>query len=412
MRFLIFIILSAILIGCENDFSTILMPVPNESSIPKGSLSIPQAAKDKIEGVYKVIAGNNNFGNDVVLKWNGESLSVFSGKQAAYFILQSGYQDSTMYFDGYWRAATGSATGLARFKIKKRNGARQLLNNIQPDSIIFTGFFGDGNDIPTRELIFKYDYPLKEDGSSFYIIGHRGGGRNIDRLPHSENSLGMIEFAGHLGANAVELDVRRTKDGVPVLFHDEYLNKRLINEDYFIGKVSDYTFAQLRSFCTLINGEQIPTLEEALKTIVEKTHLKLVWLDMKAPESMSDVISLQQKYLDLAVNLNRDLEMIIGIPDDGILKTFTNVENFENIPSLCELNTEKVIEANSLIWAPRWSLGLLNDQVTDMHAMGKRVFIWTLDDQILIRKFLNEGNFDGFVTNYPTLTAYEYFRQK
>lgn len=401
-----------IIVGCESSISDVAVPVSNSPTKLTDTYPLSDITKKLLEGVYQVKAGKSSFGGDVVLKWSGEKLSIFTGRSFSYFIFNSGYKDSTIFFEGYWRSAISSRTGLTSLIIENYEGAADLLNGIAHDSITISGLYGNGNDAPTKKFLLEYDYPIKVQNSQFYIIGHRGGGRNIDRLPHSENSLGMIKFAEELGANAVELDVKQTKDGIPVLFHDEYMNKRLIKEDYFIGKISDYKFAQLRTFCTLVNGEKIPTLEEALKTVVENTNIKLVWLDVKDPRSIQKVIEIQQQFLDEAENQNRELEILFGIPDESMLNSFVNRQDFEIIPSLCELDERDVIEANSLAWAPRWSLGLLQNEVEEMHAQGKQVFVWTLDDQGLIKKYLREGNFDGIVTNYPSLTAYEYYRQK
>lgn len=49
------------------------------------------------------------------------------------------------------------------------------------------------------------------------LIAHRGGRRG------AENSIDALIHAARLGADAVECDLRRTRDGVPVIFHDDTL---------------------------------------------------------------------------------------------------------------------------------------------------------------------------------------------
>lgn len=56
-------------------------------------------------------------------------------------------------------------------------------------------------------------------------VAHRG-----DPYRHRENTLDSLRSALERGADAVETDVRLTRDGVPVLLHDETL-KRLWQHD-------------------------------------------------------------------------------------------------------------------------------------------------------------------------------------
>ncbi|MFD5143404.1 glycerophosphodiester phosphodiesterase [Streptomyces sp. NPDC058401] len=82
-------------------------------------------------------------------------------------------------------------------------------------------------------------------------VGHRG-----DPYRVRENTLPSIRSAFERGADAVEIDVRTTRDGVPVLLHDEDL-RRLWGHDV---RLEDVTAPQLKE---LTDGG-IPTLREAL----------------------------------------------------------------------------------------------------------------------------------------------------
>jgi glycerophosphoryl diester phosphodiesterase len=413
MRTIFYILLITILlatISCQKELSPVEVPVAKDSAQLKNTTPIAELTKRNLEGIYNVISGTSYFGKQVVLKWNGDYLSVFSWKNSGYFVLQGGFtKDSIFLFAGYWRYAFDSETGLASLSIGSNEGGRELIKGNRSDKITITGFYGNGSANPTNSLTLEYNKPLTKDGSKFWIIGHRGGSRNVDRLPASENSLGMIQYAERLGANAIEIDVRTTLDGIPVLCHDEYLSKRLVNEDFFVGKVSDYTFAQLRTFCTLKDGSRMPALQEALQTVVDKTTLKLVWLDLKNAEIIEKVAAIQKDLLAKAAAKGRTLEILIGIPDDNIYKEFVKLKDFQNCPSLCELDETQVQQSNAIVWAPRWSLGLLDNRVTAIHEEGKRTFVWTLDASELVKSYIKKGKFDGIVTNYSNMVAYEYY---
>ncbi|MFE4640415.1 glycerophosphodiester phosphodiesterase [Streptomyces sp. NPDC056730] len=82
-------------------------------------------------------------------------------------------------------------------------------------------------------------------------VGHRG-----DPYRVRENTLPSVRSARLRGADAVEIDVRLTRDGVPVLLHDSTL-KRLWGHD---RRLAELTYEELRA---LTDGG-VPTLREAL----------------------------------------------------------------------------------------------------------------------------------------------------
>ncbi|MGW4053739.1 glycerophosphodiester phosphodiesterase [Streptomyces sp. NPDC004779] len=86
---------------------------------------------------------------------------------------------------------------------------------------------------------------------SVTVVGHRG-----DPYRARENTLASIGSAFEAGADAVEVDVRLTEDGVPVLLHDDTL-KRLWRHD---RPLSSLTHEQLRE----LTGGGVPTLRDAL----------------------------------------------------------------------------------------------------------------------------------------------------
>ncbi len=410
-KFKLFIILipSLLLItSCYKDYSELEIPLNGTLGLLQGTIPLTDSMMIKIQGIY-TMNSSYLFGNKAVFKASGQYLSVFAMKNESYIVLQAGYKDSTIFMEGYWRFASNTETGLIAMNINSENGAKEIIRGVQPAKIVINASYGSGSEYPKNKFDINYLQPITKLADNFWIIAHRGGGRNVDMLPASENSLGIIQYAERLGANAIEIDVRLTKDGIPVLFHDDIMSKRLINEDYFIGGISDYSFAQLRSFCTLKDGERIPTLEEALQTVVEKTNLKLVWLDTKASGMTEKLVTLQQKYITLAAQKGKKLEILIGIPSVEVFTEFTNYPYYQNYPAICELDENYVTQSKALVWAPRWSLGLLDNRVNAMQNSGYRCFVWTLDATELVKTFIKKGNFDGIVTNYPSIVAYEYY---
>ena len=93
------------------------------------------------------------------------------------------------------------------------------------------------------------------------LVAHRGGGKLAP-----ENTLAGLRVAAARGYRAVEFDVMLSADGVPVLIHDETLQRTTDGR----GRVCETPFAALRRldagawFGAQFAGERMPTLDEAL----------------------------------------------------------------------------------------------------------------------------------------------------
>jgi len=106
------------------------------------------------------------------------------------------------------------------------------------------------------------------------IVAHRGA---VTHAP--ENTLAAFQAALALGADAVELDVRLTSDGVPVVYHYAYLEAATSGR----GPIWAYSLAELRSL--RVGGstteERIPTLAEVLDEFAGRLGLEI---ELKGPE--------------------------------------------------------------------------------------------------------------------------------
>jgi len=119
-----------------------------------------------------------------------------------------------------------------------------------------------------------------------FVIGHRG---NAIHAP--ENTLESFRQAAALGVDAVELDVRLTRDGVPVVIHDPTLGRTTNRGD----AVADISLARLRradagamftpdagaTFPYRGRGLTIPTLRE----VVDATDGLPLLIEVKVPEA-------------------------------------------------------------------------------------------------------------------------------
>ena len=375
--------------------------------------------KARMDGIYSVTQGSDRFGSTVVLKWTGDNMSIFTGVDVGHFVLLGGHLDTVIIFEGYWRKLVNEQTGVAQGYITRSEGGRYITGDTTgaPSQVIrIQGGYGDGNDVPSIPLVLEFLRPIRPDllTDGFQILAHRAGGRTSDHLPASENTIEMIRLAEQYGSTGIEIDVRLTKDGVPILYHDNSLNPRLTQKTPLVGGVEEYSFIQLRTAIRLINGERIPTLQEALDAVLNETNLSFVWLDTKTEGSniVEVMVPIQADIVAQAQAMGRTLDVMIGMPTQGVYDEVLRYPGYTDLPTLCELSIEQVRTANSGVWAPRWSEGTQISNVAAMHAEGRRAFVWTLDVPQYINQFLIEGDFDGILTNYPSAVAYYYYSQE
>jgi len=103
--------------------------------------------------------------------------------------------------------------------------------------------------------------PAKAAAGVKEVIGHMGS--CADR---PGNTVVGVRRAAEAGADAAEVDVRTTKDGVLVCLHDDTVDRTTDGK----GKVADLTLAEIKKldagvrFDAKFRGERVPTLREVL----------------------------------------------------------------------------------------------------------------------------------------------------
>ena len=397
--------------SCSNDLDVLF---PTWENTP-ATVMLNADQKTRMEGIYNVESGTDQFGSTVIMQWNGDYLTVYTGVSTGYFLLQGGELDATVYVQGLWRYQNNAETGLSQFTMTQ--GADYVLNNSDSTSIVLTGTWGDGQGTPTNSVVFKYLRPIKPEllQNKFYIISHHGSGGGPEYLPHTENTVEIAKIIERYGCNGIEIDVRISKDGVPFMYHDNTLNPRLVRKGSLVGTVETYTYKELQSFVVLKDGERIPTLDAILTAIVNDTQLEFVYVDCKpsAINGLSTIASVCQDARDLAETIpNRaPIHIYMAMTTDDLVTAFQQLPNFQQIPTICELTIDDLNTLNSQVWSPRFTEGTQNSEVEQLHSQGKLAITWTIDVPNLLFQYLNEGIFDGFLTDFPTQLAYYYYGQ-
>ncbi len=412
MKYLPLIGLLLFFCSCNKD-TDVPVPTQGPNAIVNETYPLEPESRLVMEGVYRVTSGSEMFGDYMIIKWNRTNL-LFANNNGKHFIMDAGHLDSVIILQGYWRDGYSDATGLCNMHISRAEGGISILSGNNAQQIMIRGAYGKASDLPDKVLTLTYLRPFSEKvkNSNFYILGHRCGGRNSDRLPVSENSIAMVKYTEKLGTTGIELDPRISSDGIPFVYHDADINTRLTQKGPLAGDVSAYSWFQLSSFVRLIHGEKIPSVEELLTFVVDSTLLRFVYLDMKTAEAVHIVIPIQLRAIQRALEKGRDIRIVMGIPSVDVLNGVLAYPGYQNVPTLCELSVDDVRQVNARVWAPRWTLGTQNELVQQMHNEGRLAVCWTLDTPAWIKDFQENGNFDGILTNYPYVVAYYHYIQE
>jgi glycerophosphoryl diester phosphodiesterase len=138
---------------------------------------------------------------------------------------------------------------------------------------------------------------LRPEELRFWRIAHRGASAHA-----AENTLAAFRKAAGSGADMVELDVRLSADGVPVVIHDVVVDHLTDGR----GAVSDLTLAQLKALA--VKGpdgsrEPIPTFEEAVACCAEEG--LGMYIELKAGAAVAPVVEAIRR-------LDMHREVIVG----------------------------------------------------------------------------------------------------
>ena len=321
---------------------------------------------------------------------------------------------SRLILEGFWRYASTADTGLIHLELGPPELASAICDErgpgtLDPTDAQFNGATGVGSRTPGEATRFSFQRALIDPDQRFFIVGHHGACQTIDDCGLSENSLESIRQVEAFGGSAVEIDVRLTRDGIPILFHDDTFSPRLNNGVYCHGAVDQFTLGHVRALCLLRYNEKIPTLEEALQVVIDQTGLAGVWLDVKVPEAIAPTLQLMATYRAYARGKNRRVAIVIGLGEQDVLNAYQSIAPPPpGTRCLVELDPADVRTANCDFWGPRWTRGPMEDQVRALQAEGKSVVYWSVDEADYMDLFLTHGRPNGMLSGRPGLLFHRY----
>jgi glycerophosphoryl diester phosphodiesterase len=278
--------------------------------------------------------------------------------------------------------------------------------------------------------------------ANFEVQGHRGA---LGLM--AENTLAGFEVALDVGVDSIETDVHLTKDGVPVLFHDERITERLCPEQTGANGplVRSLTLAEMRQFTIRARSERatnvaerfareqgipcfgIPTLTEFFdfvaayanareKTDEQRARARRLWFDLELkrvpfrPETIGDGFTGSAPAL-------LEIEVMAAIRKaDAIERTRVRSFDHRSVAAMRELEPKLSTGLLFHHTAPVHIKILLDamqanffcpdyyfvdaDIVRRVHEAGRRILPYTVNEPEDWRCLVDWG-VDGVTTDYP-----------
>ncbi len=218
-----------------------------------------------------------------------------------------------------------------------------------------------------------------------------------------ENTLAAFETALALGADGIECDIRESRDGALVVFHDATL-KRVTGEPTRVDRLSLAQLQQVDLGSTSsrrFSGATIPTPSEVIAHLPPPFRINL---EIKTPSAGSVVRLIQETaILDrvLVSSFNHLLlERIRCMHATLPIGVLVRRESWGVIMKVAARLKAVSIHLPLKRVAPRW--------VAAIHGAGYQVHVYTVDAEGEMIRLMRMG-VDGIFTNYPDrLNALQY----
>lgn len=229
------------------------------------------------------------------------------------------------------------------------------------------------------------------------VIAHRG-----DNKVAPENTLPAFQSAVDVGCDLVELDYVHTKDGVPLVIHDETLDRTTDARKLWGGRkipVVSKTLAELAPldagswFSPRFRGTRLPTLDQSLDVIQNGS---VTLIERKEGDAKTCVELLRKKGLiDKVVVQAFDWDYLRGVHELAPEITLGALGHDE-------LTDDKIaaVQKTGAAVVGWQQVELTAEGIARLHAAGYRVWAWTVDDLDRAKELAAAG-IDGIITDLP-----------
>jgi len=242
------------------------------------------------------------------------------------------------------------------------------------------------------------------DPAARLVIAHRG---TSARVP--ENTTAAFDHAWSLGVDAIEFDLRLTRDGAAVVIHDATVDRTTDGT----GRVEEMSLAELQrldagfhftadgtTFPFRGQGLRIPTFDELLSRYERGPFL----IEIKVPAVVTEARRLIEQHRSTTRVLmdGADVGSVTPFRGSPIL-TGACFDDVLRLLPRAFVGAAPAVLPYSAICIPRWYRGLPIPVVRLaklVRGRGVATHIWTVNDPVAARK-LWESGINGIITDDP-----------
>jgi glycerophosphoryl diester phosphodiesterase len=215
-------------------------------------------------------------------------------------------------------------------------------------------------------------------------IGHRGA-----RAYEPENTLRSFRKAIELGVDAVELDVRQTKDLELIVMHDPTVDKTTNGK----GAVKDLTLQQIKKL-DAAKGEKIPTFGGALDFIDKKVKILIELKETGYEEKVVEAI--RERGLEknvIVVSFHEDALRKMRTLDSEIETGLIYATHKNPVKAGLELKVQYLLPLYRFVHAAN---------VQKAHENELKVIVWTINTAAEVEAYVKKG-VDGIASDKPDI---------
>jgi len=216
----------------------------------------------------------------------------------------------------------------------------------------------------------------------FLRVGHRGA-----RAYETENTLESFQRAIASDVNAIEMDVRESKDRKLVVIHDDNL-KKVFGKDM---KINEATLKELKD----ATGDRIPTLQEALKIV--DGNVDKILVELKEPGYERPVLEVirKERLRDRAIIVSFHEEALSTVRKlDKTIETGLIYAKLKN-----PIDAALRLDAQYLIPLYRFTH---TRNIEDAHRHNLKVIVWTINTRREAKEYQAKG-VDGIASDKPDI---------
>lgn len=229
------------------------------------------------------------------------------------------------------------------------------------------------------------------------VIAHRGYSAVAP-----ENTLAAVEAARRLGVGYVEIDAHTTRDGVPVVLHDQTVD-RTTDGTGDVAKLSSRYLRRLDAgswFSPAFARQPLPTLDQVLDLLKPTPAVKLL-LEIKGPETYPEVARMTRAVTSRGMTG----QVLIQSFDKDALRHAKKAA-----PAIPRAYLTSLVDADPVAVSRELDLVAYNPSIKglrlregaieQLHQARVQLMVWTVDRPADWR-WLRDRGVEGFITNQP-----------